>query len=204
MASGTESAQRSLNGTAGDVRFHGTPDVDRIAAIWRRKFQILLAGVVLAAVTFGVCHVVPKTFEASAIVRISLPPPSQAQISSQSVTAASDLAGQYSQLATLHPVLSSAAKRLGTTESVLGSSVSAGTVSGQNLISVRGQARTSNASRAARQCRRGRPRRGREQGQRSPGFYVPEGHPAPARTARCADQRRAVALGPRGDYLARS
>jgi uncharacterized protein involved in exopolysaccharide biosynthesis len=145
MATGTEGQQRSWNGPPREHAFQTFREddgIDRVAIIWRAKLRIAAFAVLVAALTFGICQVVPKTFSSAAIVRITLPPPSQAQISSQSVTAASDLAGQYSQLATLSPVLNAAAARSGTPEQVLASSVSAGTVGGQNLISVTAQART--------------------------------------------------------------
>jgi capsular polysaccharide biosynthesis protein len=115
-------------------------EIDRVATIWRAKFYIVGAAIVVAALTFGVCLVVPKTYQSSATVRVFLPPSSQASVSSASVTAAGSLAGQYAQTATLSPVLAAAANESGTSEGVLSGSVSAGTISGENLIQVRAEA----------------------------------------------------------------
>lgn len=122
------------------------PRVDRMGAIWRSKLWILIGAIAVAAATYGVCRAVPKIFQASATVRVSLPPQSPSAISSQSVTASSDLAGQYAQLAKLAPVLDTASRHLGMSESALASVVSAGTVSGQNLISVQAQAHNAAAA----------------------------------------------------------
>jgi capsular polysaccharide biosynthesis protein len=115
-------------------------EFDRVTTIWRAKFWIAAAAIVVAALTYAVCLVVPKTYESSATIRVSLPPSSQAAVSSASVTAAGSLAGQYAQTATLSPVLSAAARLIGTSEGVLSGSVSAGTISGENLIQVRAEA----------------------------------------------------------------
>jgi len=115
-------------------------ETDRIAAIWRRRYRILGAAIAVAIVTFAACEILPKTYSSSATISVSLPPQEQAAISGQGATAASSLASQYAQTATLGPVLAAAAPKSGTTASQLTNSVSAGTISGENLIAVRAEA----------------------------------------------------------------
>jgi capsular polysaccharide biosynthesis protein len=117
------------------------PEIDRLATIWRAKFYIVIAAIVVAALTYEVCRVVPKTFQSSATVRISLPPSNASLMSSGGSTAAGSVAAQYVPTATLSPVLSAAAKLSHTPQSVLSSSVSAATISGENLIQVSAEAR---------------------------------------------------------------
>jgi capsular polysaccharide biosynthesis protein len=122
------------------------PGVDRVATIWRAKYLIGAAAILVAILTYGICLFVPRVYAASSTVEVSLPPPGAASLASQATTAAGDLAGQYAQLATLSPVLSIALKSAGTSEAVLANSVSAGTISGENLISVRAQAGSASAA----------------------------------------------------------
>jgi uncharacterized protein involved in exopolysaccharide biosynthesis len=117
-----------------------TPPFDRVGAVWRNKYWILLTAVAVAAITYAICSVVPKTYAASATVSVSLPPSQAAVSSGQAVTAVGDLASQYAQVTTLAPVIDQAAKSSGISASVLANSVSAGTISGENLISIRGEA----------------------------------------------------------------
>lgn len=114
--------------------------IDRFGVIWRARYRIIGASILIAIVTFVVAEVLPKTYQSSATVAISLPPQEQAALSSASITAVTSLAGQYADTATLGPVLNAAAPHSGTTATVLMNSISAGTISGENLISVRAQA----------------------------------------------------------------
>jgi uncharacterized protein involved in exopolysaccharide biosynthesis len=118
-----------------------TQPFDRVGAVWRNKYWILLTAVAVAAITYAICSVVSKTYAASATVSVSLPPSQAAVSSGQAVTAVGDLASQYAQVTTLAPVIDKAAKSSGISASVLANSVSAGTISGENLISIRGEAR---------------------------------------------------------------
>jgi capsular polysaccharide biosynthesis protein len=121
-------------------------DVDRVGVVWRNLPWILLIAVAAAAATFVVSSVVPKTYSASATVSITLPPSESATASGQGVTAVGDLASQYASLATIGPVVARASRESGIPGSTLSKSVSAGTISGENLISVRGEARTASGS----------------------------------------------------------
>jgi capsular polysaccharide biosynthesis protein len=118
----------------------GPQQFDRVGAVWRNKHWILLTAVVVAAITFAICSVLPKSYAAAATVSVSLPPSQAAVSTGQGVTASGDLASQYAQVATLAPVIDKAAKSSGISASELTNSVSAGTINGENLISIRGEA----------------------------------------------------------------
>jgi capsular polysaccharide biosynthesis protein len=120
--------------------------VDRVAILWRSKYWILLTAVVVAVITYIVSDAVPKTYSASATVSVTLPPSASATATGEAVAATGDLATQYADTATLGPILTLASKLSGISPSVLGSSTSAGTISGENLISIRGEASEGPAS----------------------------------------------------------
>jgi uncharacterized protein involved in exopolysaccharide biosynthesis len=122
------------------------PAPDRIkepgpVMLWRRRFYVLGASLAIAAAALVLCLLAPKTYQATATVVVSLPPATSGGVTSESVTASSDLAGQYAQLATLRPTLLAAAKTLGVSESQLTGSASAGVIASQNLVAVNATAR---------------------------------------------------------------
>jgi capsular polysaccharide biosynthesis protein len=105
--------------------------------LWRRKFYVLGASLATALVALVVCLAVGKTYQAAATILVSLPPATAGGVTSDSVTASSDLAGQYAQLATLRPTLMAAAKALGVPENDLSGEVSAGVIASQNLVAIK-------------------------------------------------------------------
>jgi capsular polysaccharide biosynthesis protein len=119
---------------------------DRVGIVWRTKHWTLLVALAAAAVTFAVCTVIPKTYSASATVSITLPPSESLTASGQAVSAVGDLAAQYASLATLGPVVARASQKSGIAASTLADSVSSGTISGENLISIRGEAGTASGA----------------------------------------------------------
>ena len=126
----------------GDINIVVTPpenggpsrsEPDRAALVWRCKYWIALIAVTAAAITFGISHLVPATYSSSATIRVSGQPVNGVL---SAVTASNQLAKQYAEIVDSPAVLSAAADTLHTSTSTLRSSVSAGTVNDQNLVSI--------------------------------------------------------------------
>ena len=128
----TVPAARSLNGDR-EYRVSGAD------AVWRAKWWILAAAAVAGLAIAAASYLVPATYKSSATVRVVAQ--SQAGVpSDQIVQASNDLASEYAQLGTSQPIVSAAATQLGMPTGDLQSKVSAGTVSGQNLVQISVQA----------------------------------------------------------------
>jgi hypothetical protein len=96
---------------------------------------LIAAPFVVAIIAFVVSSAIPKTYSASALVRVTVFAPSGP--TDTTVSAENGIAAQYALLATTPPVLRGAARVLGQAESTVTDAVSAGTDSGRNLITVR-------------------------------------------------------------------
>ncbi len=112
--------------------------VDRVGILWDGKWWILAAAT-LAAVAAGViAALLPPTYRASTLVRVV------AQVSGGSgqdvVLASNNFASQYAELVDSSPVVAAAAERLGVPPGEIGNALSAGTVSGQNIVRVSAEA----------------------------------------------------------------
>jgi capsular polysaccharide biosynthesis protein len=127
--------------------------ISRGAAVWRYKWLILLAAIVVAGATYGISSQISPQYQASSTVQVAL---LGGNASSEGVQASNDLASQYAQIVDSDPVIQAVSKRLGEPTSELRANLSGGTVNDQNLIAVRadaGQAQeaTRRATAAARE-----------------------------------------------------
>lgn len=112
-----------------------SPDVfvDRPSAIWRYKYAILTSAVAVGLIVAGVSSLLPPTYSASALVRVTAQ--ASSGISPQEVALASNqLASQFAILANTADVKTEAAKQL--SDGASGLTVSATTVAGENLIQI--------------------------------------------------------------------
>lgn len=116
----------------------------RGSVVWRAKWWILAAAVAAGAGTYFGSRLIPASYEASALISVTSAPVSGGI--SDAVVASNDLASQYAQLVDSAPVLTRAKAGLGAEASGLAGAVSAGTVAGQNLVSVRADGSTPTAA----------------------------------------------------------
>jgi hypothetical protein len=89
---------------------------------------------IVAAVVYGVSNSIPATYESNGSFRVTIP--NQQGLNDTVISAANDLATQYSQLAAASPVISAAARQLGERPDSLKSAITGGTVNAQNLVEV--------------------------------------------------------------------
>lgn len=108
---------------------------ERGSVVWRAKWWILAAAVAAGIGTYFGSGSIPKSYEASAVVSVTSAPVSGGM--SDAVRASNDLASQYAQLVDSAPVLARAKAALGSDGGGLAGDVAAGTVAGQNLVSIR-------------------------------------------------------------------
>jgi capsular polysaccharide biosynthesis protein len=106
----------------------------RAALVWRARYWIALGAIAATALTYVVSKAVPATYRSSSEILVATIQPSG--ITKTAVDAGNDLASQYEQLLSTTSVLSPAASSLRISYSTLQSSVSAGTIGAQNLVSV--------------------------------------------------------------------
>jgi hypothetical protein len=126
-----------------------TPRPDRPAAVrepatpapqitGRSKVLVILGALafplIVAAVVYVVSNSIPATYESSGSFRVTIP--NQQGLNDTVISAANDLATQYSQLATASPVIGVAARQLGEKPNTLMKEITGGTVNAQNLVSV--------------------------------------------------------------------
>jgi capsular polysaccharide biosynthesis protein len=110
---------------------------DRSSIVWKAKWWIMLIALLAGGATYAVCtHAVPKRYSSSTTIAVNVHSISGGI--SDAITASNDLAAQYAELVDSPPVLAHAAASLHG-GSGLGSSISAGTIADQNLISVDAQ-----------------------------------------------------------------
>jgi capsular polysaccharide biosynthesis protein len=115
------------------------PTADRMTAIWRAKYLIVAATVLVGALVYAVSNSVTPVYSSSAIVSVTAA--STPGGSAQDVALASnDLAAQDAQSITADGVLAQASKALGVPTSTLSSHLSAGTVNAQNIVQITVQA----------------------------------------------------------------
>jgi K+ transporter len=104
----------------------------------RSVFLVLLGALafplIVAAVVYVVSDSITPTYESSASFRVVIP--NQAGLNDTVITAANDLATQYSQLATATPVINVAARQLRERPSALKKEITGSTVNAQNLVEV--------------------------------------------------------------------
>ena len=115
------------------------PDrVDRVGILWDGKWWILAAATLAAVVAGVVAGLLPPTYRASTLIRVV------AQTGGGSgqdvVLASNSVASQYAELVDSGPVVAAAAERLGVPPREIGDALSAGTVSGQNIVRVSAEA----------------------------------------------------------------
>jgi capsular polysaccharide biosynthesis protein len=124
-------------------------EVDRLSAIWKARYLIILGTVVVAMLVYLVSNRVPAVYSSSATVSVTAA--STPGGSAQDVALASnDLAAQDAQLVQTDAVLAAASKKLGVPAATLGAHLTAGTVGAQNLIQITMQSATpEEAQRAA-------------------------------------------------------
>jgi Chain length determinant protein len=127
---GSEAPPQLLLGPAETTR---GPDA-RLRAIWRARYAVTVVTLLAAVLTYLVSRALPGTYRSSAEVLVTTLSPTGA--TQASVEAANDLAAQYAQQVLNNDVLDPSAASLHTSSSELHASVSAGTVSAENLISI--------------------------------------------------------------------
>lgn len=110
-------------------------DVDRLTVIWRAKFLIVTAAVLVGALVYvGSNQLTPVyTSSATIVVTAASTPGGSAQ---DVALASNDLAAQDAQLVTADAVITTAAARVHVPGSTLSKHVSAGTVNAQNVVQV--------------------------------------------------------------------
>jgi capsular polysaccharide biosynthesis protein len=123
-------------GVAGDRATDG--EVSRLGVLWRAKFAIAGATVVVGALVYTASSLMTPVYSSSTTIVVTAA--STPGGSAQDVALASnDLAAQDAQLVTADAVISAAAAQLHVSGSTLSSHVSAGTVNAQNVIQVTAQ-----------------------------------------------------------------
>jgi capsular polysaccharide biosynthesis protein len=119
--------------------------VDRVGALWRAKWWILGATLLVTLATFAIATLVPAVYASTAQVSLSAVPGGSAA-PSDLVTAGNDLAAQYAELVKSTPVLAAAAAQTGASVQQLRGHTSAGTPGSQNVIAITVQAASPSAA----------------------------------------------------------
>lgn len=99
----------------------------------RRWWVVLLIAVDIAAATYVVSRLIPGVYASSATVGVVI----SGTDPNSTTQGANNLASQYAQEVDAQPVLVAAARNLGDAARGLSGAISGGTVSGENLISIR-------------------------------------------------------------------
>lgn len=112
--------------------------IDRVGILWDGKAWILAAAALAAIVAGTIASVLPPTYRASTLVRVV----AQANGGSGQdvVLASNNFASQYAELVDSSPVIAAAAKRLAVPPNEIRDALSAGTVSGQNIVRISAEA----------------------------------------------------------------
>ena len=116
----------------------GQQPPDRVSILWRAKWWILAAVVIVTGATYGLSTLIPATYSAEAKVVISAVAPTG--LTKDAVDATNELAPQYAQLVKGTQVIVPAARSLGLSTSTLSSSISSGTVAAQNIVAINASA----------------------------------------------------------------
>lgn len=102
------------------------------------RFLVILGAIafplIVAAVVYVVSNSIPATYESNGSFRVTIP--NQQGLNDTVISAANDLATQYSQLATAGPVINAAARQLGEQPDSLRGEITGSTVNAQNLVQV--------------------------------------------------------------------
>jgi capsular polysaccharide biosynthesis protein len=111
------------------------PDIDRLSTLWRARYLILLAVVVMGAAVYVISGATSPVYTSSATIGITAAstPGGNAQ---DVALASNDIAAQDAQLVKDDGVLTKASKALGVSVSTLSSHVSAGTLASQNIVQI--------------------------------------------------------------------
>ena len=116
-------------------------DVDRVSAMWRARYAIAAATLLVGAVVYLLAGASAAVYSSSATVSVTAA--STPGGSAQDVALASNsLAAQDALLVTSDSVLTAAARHLGVSPSTLAGHLSSGTLSSQNLIQITAQGPT--------------------------------------------------------------
>jgi uncharacterized protein involved in exopolysaccharide biosynthesis len=136
---GQRTAREREAGGAFVPAFASEPErIDRVGILWDGKWWILAAATLAAAAAAGIASRLPPTYSASTLVRVV----AQANGGSGQdvVLASNNFASQYAELVDSSPVIAAAARKLGVPPNEIRNGLSAGTVSGQNLVRVSAEA----------------------------------------------------------------
>jgi uncharacterized protein involved in exopolysaccharide biosynthesis len=112
--------------------------------VWRAKWLILVASVVLAALTYGVSSQLSSTYKSTALVQVSLPGNSASE--QGGARASNALASRYARLVRSTPALIETSQRTGVPTRVLSIALTGGTVNAQNIVAVRATGATEQAA----------------------------------------------------------